>query len=1218
MGVLKQVLCLTVCPQQSEKSRHAFTRSHTDKKYSSNNTQVVKVGSLVHCYQKCLAECLCYFANYKSTGSVFNICELVKYASCGVQTSVMLQDATGWIATKFGRIRGIQRDCCKVKDVKTSIDDYCKTYPGTIPLFDRNRVTTAYEWRCYGASSIQNYYYQSGSSYHSRNNELSSIINQHPEMKSATYVIGARGESCGAACAKQGKVCSSSLHMLNSVYLFHRLGITCRYNKDNKDCFSNDAHPVYYPDTGFCAGFINVPENYDCATGFAQNGRRLCKSDAACNRFTSGKMEFCYGLYSILQLLILQIFLAEGIEVNIKGIGIIEDKAKKKRRSHRGTTTKILNKLDDALKEEDANARLRQIQTDLKEKAQVLKELDEQIFDLMIEHSSEEDCDKETDETSEIKERVTYGLILLEDALKEDLGTGSSVASGSDQGQNLQGSQQLSRSASRESLNSNTSSNISAQICGRRVKLPKLELRKFSGKIAEWPEFWDGFRSAVHDDEELAKVDKFKYLRSYLEEPARSVVAGFPLTDADYDAAIKMLKDRFAKPSVIKRMHLNDLALLPPVYNEKNVHGLRNFHDQIETRFRALEAQGVDKETYSSAVVPTLMSKIPVPVRNNMIRFGVNHMEWNLDDMLAALKKELKSQVKKLEQSPDIFEKYNDIISQQVSEGIIEHVSELEPAGKIHYLPHRAVIRENAETTKVRIVYDTSCKDRKSGVSLNECLHVGPSPTPLIFDVLLRFRMNPVALVGDIEKAFLNIEIHPQDRDSLRFLWLKDIHAKDPEFIVYRFLRFLFGCNASPFLLNCVLRHHIRRYEEEDPEFVNTLIGGFFVDDLVTGCGDPQEALTLYEKAKRRMKEGGFALRKWKTNDGELAKEIAQRDGESVKKEANATEDPLYAQETLDEQSTGDGKGKVLGISWDNERDTLEFDLGKVGKEIGKTSQATKRGILSTLASLFDHHGLVSPVAVSAKILFQELCLEKLGRDDPLPEDKCVRWETWLKDLKCTNTISIPRCVVDESKELMSARVLATLMSTILEALGPNFKVDGVKYWLDRKTALLLIYNNGEWKQFVQHRVNEILRRTKKEDWGHVSGIENPADLGSRGVSASHLKDSKLWWEGPNLLQKGKDCWPSWLPLEDSPDVSNEKKKSAQVMLITKKDEKRMSNVVKLERHGSLARLLRVTAYVMRFVRNLKKKREGMQVNVIRLSAEEIEAGERLWIKDAQ
>ena len=110
--------------------------------------------------------------------------------------------------------------------------------------------------------------------------------------------------------------------------------------------------------------------------------------------------------------------------------------------------------------------------------------------------------------------------------------------------------------------------------------------------------------------------------------------------------------------------------------------------------------------------------------------------------------------------------------------------------------------------------------------------------TPLIFDVLLRFRVNPIALVGDIEKAFLNIEIHPEHRDCLRFLWLNDIHAESPEIVTYRFNRVVFGCNSSPLLLNCVLRHHISRFDEEVPEFVAKMIGGFFVDDLVTGCND--------------------------------------------------------------------------------------------------------------------------------------------------------------------------------------------------------------------------------------------------------------------------------------------------------------------------------------------------------------------------------------------
>ena len=66
---------------------------------------------------------------------------------------------------------------------------------------------------------------------------------------------------------------------------------------------------------------------------------------------------------------------------------------------------------------------------------------------------------------------------------------------------------------------------------------------------------------------------------------------------------------------------------------------------------------------------------------------------------------------------------------------------------------------------------------------------------------------------------------------------------------------------------------------------------------------------------------------------------------------------------------------------------------------------------------MLDPLGLISPIAVSAKILFQELCLEKLGWDDPLPIDKVNRWEAWLRDLKGAGSISVPRCVVSVKRE---------------------------------------------------------------------------------------------------------------------------------------------------------------------------------------------------------
>ena len=70
---------------------------------------------------------------------------------------------------------------------------------------------------------------------------------------------------------------------------------------------------------------------------------------------------------------------------------------------------------------------------------------------------------------------------------------------------------------------------------------------------------------------------------------------------------------------------------------------------------------------------------------------------------------------------------------------------------------------------------------------LNTCLHKGPSLNPLLFDILLSFREKRVALIGDIEKVFLNIEVDKEDRDFLRFLWLDDVSDPSSEIVVYTF-----------------------------------------------------------------------------------------------------------------------------------------------------------------------------------------------------------------------------------------------------------------------------------------------------------------------------------------------------------------------------------------------------------------------------------------------
>ena len=134
-----------------------------------------------------------------------------------------------------------------------------------------------------------------------------------------------------------------------------------------------------------------------------------------------------------------------------------------------------------------------------------------------------------------------------------------------------------------------------------RAKLPKLELRKFTGRAINWNEFWDGFKSAVHDNEELSQVDKFSYLKHYMEKPARKVISGFTLTGRNYEIALQLLEEGFAKPTDIKRAHMNELINALPVFSEKNVPRLRKLYDVIQTHYRGLEAMGVDEDLYCGA-----------------------------------------------------------------------------------------------------------------------------------------------------------------------------------------------------------------------------------------------------------------------------------------------------------------------------------------------------------------------------------------------------------------------------------------------------------------------------------------------------------------------------------------------------------------------------------------------------------------------------------------
>ncbi len=217
---------------------------------------------------------------------------------------------------------------------------------------------------------------------------------------------------------------------------------------------------------------------------------------------------------------------------------------------------------------------------------------------------------------------------------------------------------------------------------------------------------------------------------------------------------------------------------------------------------------------------------------------------------------------------------------------------------EVHYVPHHAVVREDKTTTKLRIVYDASA--RSNGPSLNDCLYTGPKFGQSILDIIIRFRTHQVALAADIEKAFLMISISERDRDALRFLWIDDIDKEHPETVVMRFARVVFGVSSSPFLLNATISHHLKKYSNKYPEFVETFLRSIYVDDVSLGADDENGAFELYERSKGVLAEGGFNLRKFITNSKGLQKRIEQSElkftlGKDTKPKGCTEEDVSYA-----------------------------------------------------------------------------------------------------------------------------------------------------------------------------------------------------------------------------------------------------------------------------------------------------------------------------------
>ena len=161
----------------------------------------------------------------------------------------------------------------------------------------------------------------------------------------------------------------------------------------------------------------------------------------------------------------------------------------------------------------------------------------------------------------------------------------------------------------------------------------------------------------------------------------------------------------------------------------------------------------------------------------------------------------------RLKKNEELLIDYDHVIKDPIKSGIIEAVPENgNNQTPTHVLPHHGIIRSDRETTKLRVVFDGSAKPDKSTASINECLEKGPNFVPHLFDNVVEFQVYPIAVVADIEKAFHQIQINPEDRGMLRFLWFNDIEKDCPQIKQYQFRRLVFGLTPSPAILASTLK----------------------------------------------------------------------------------------------------------------------------------------------------------------------------------------------------------------------------------------------------------------------------------------------------------------------------------------------------------------------------------------------------------------------------
>ena len=363
----------------------------------------------------------------------------------------------------------------------------------------------------------------------------------------------------------------------------------------------------------------------------------------------------------------------------------------------------------------------------------------------------------------------------------------------------------------------------------------------------------------------------------------------------------------------------------------------------------------------------------------------------------------------------------------------------------------------------------------------------------------------------------------------------------------------IFGATSSPGCANYGLQHLAEQYQAEFPMAAKFIRRNFYVDDGVISVSDTASAIVLANEVRELCSRGNLHLHKFLSNDRSVMQSIPPAERADDLKGLDLVFDQLPVE-------------RALGIHWCVESDQFHFRITL------KDQPLTRRGILSTVASLYDPLGFIAPFVLEGKRVLQEMCRRGTGWDDPLPDEMRPRWESWRNDLIHLQNLTIPRfnhpqnfgtvtnvelhhfsdascvgygqcsylrlkddsgsvhCVLVMGKFRVAPTTLTTIPRLELTAAVVSVKIsallaDELEYerldeyfWTDSEVVLGYISNEARrFHTFVANRVQRIRDRTTPQQWKHVRSEDNPADHASRGLTAEGLQASN-WFVGPKFL----------------------------------------------------------------------------------------------------